>query len=39
MFDMPPVNEYDMYMRSFGQSNAKQVLHKNLVDSDAIKPN
>ena len=26
MFDMPPVNEYEMYMRSFGQSNTKQVI-------------
>ena len=25
IFDMPPVNEYDMYMRTFGQSNTKQV--------------
>ena len=25
IFDMPPVREYDLYMRSFGRSNAKQV--------------
>ncbi len=26
LFDMPPVNEYEMYMRSFGSTNTKQVL-------------
>ena len=25
LFDMPPVKEYDLYMRSFGRSNTKQV--------------
>ena len=25
LFDMPPVNEYELYMRSFGCSNTRQV--------------
>ena len=25
LFDMPPVKEYDMYIRSFGGTNTKQV--------------
>ena len=25
MFDMPPVREYDMYIRSFGRTNSRQV--------------
>jgi len=27
IFDMPPVTEYTIYMRSFGSSNTKQVHH------------
>lgn len=26
LLDMPPVNEYDMYIRSFGTANTKQVI-------------
>ncbi len=25
LFDLPPVNEYDMYIRNFGTANTKQV--------------
>lgn len=25
MFDMPPVNEYDLYIRSFGRADTQQV--------------
>lgn len=29
MFDMPPIGEYDLYIRSFGRRNSKQVSRTN----------
>ncbi len=26
LLDLPPVNEYDMYIRNFGTANTKQVI-------------
>lgn len=31
LLDLPPVNEYDMYIRNFGKMNTKQVGNKYLV--------
>ena len=30
LFDLPPVREYDLYIRSFGRSNTKQVRKNKL---------
>ena len=32
LFDLPPVREYDLYIRSFGRSNTKQVGQAEGVD-------
>lgn len=38
MFDLPPMSEYEIYMRSFGQKDARQVAvetGEDTVDTDA----
>jgi hypothetical protein len=27
MFDLPPMNEYELYIKNFGRSDTKQVYH------------
>ena len=37
MFDLPPMSEYEVYMRSFGQQDARQVAvetGEDMVDTD-----
>lgn len=42
LFDLPPVKEYDLYIRSFGRTDTKQVtqnsclLHKFFVDIEGM---
>ena len=38
MFDLPPMTEYEIYMRSFGQRDARQVAvetGEDVIDTDA----
>ncbi len=32
IFDMPPISEYELYMRNFGRSDTKQVTCSSLTD-------